>query len=129
MVVPETSESVCAQVNKFIDSLYGQGTFREIDGKRITARVKPRDVPYLLPYTTAQGNPHVQRISEIVHEVAGEPVFNYGYSVADDNVFAAKGIPVISVAAEGGNEHAANEWVSKKSYLELIEIFKKTVQE
>ena len=124
MVTPETPETVLEQVNEFIDRLYSQGTFNEIDGKRITARIKPRDVPYLLPYVTAQDNPHVQRISGIVRKQVGEPVYNYGYSVADENVFASAGIPMISVSAEGGNEHSANEWVSKKSFLELIDIYK-----
>ena len=128
MVVPETPESVLRQINEFIDELYSSGKFQEIDGKRITARIKPRNVPYLLPYVTAQDNPHVQRISEIVRGQVGEPVFNYGYSVADENVFASAGIPMISVSAEGGNEHSANEWVSKKSFLELIGIYKKIIR-
>lgn len=127
MVVPESPESVLQQINEFIDSLYAQGKFKEIDGKRITARIKPRDVPYLLPYVTPVDNPNVQKISDIVRKRVDEPVYSYGNSVADENVFAAQGIPMISVAAEGGNEHSANEWVSKKSFLEMIEIYKEII--
>jgi acetylornithine deacetylase/succinyl-diaminopimelate desuccinylase-like protein len=129
MVVPETPESVLEQINVFIDGLYAEGKFQEIDGKKITARIKPREVPYLLPYVTPVENLFVQRIRSIVQEKVGEPVYSYGNSVADENVFAAHGIPMISVAAEGGNEHSANEWVSKKSFLELIEVYKKMIQE
>jgi len=124
MVVPETPESILETMQNFIDGLYERGIFTEIDGRRITVRIKPRDVPYLMPYVTSSDNPHAVLISDIVRTQLGEPVYNYGRSVADENIFSNAGIPMISIGPKGGNEHSANEWVSKSSYLQLIEVLK-----
>ena len=37
------------------------------------------------------------------------------------------GLPVVTVGPVGGNQHSANEWIEKKSYLELIEVLRKIV--
>lgn len=124
MVTPETPESVLKSTQEFIDSLYIRGVFSEIDGKRIKVKLKERKIPYLLPYVTPKENPYVKILSRIILEKIGEPVYNYGTSVADENVFAANGVPMISIGPSGGNEHASNEWVSKNSYLKLIDILK-----
>lgn len=124
MVTPETPESVVHSMQQFVDGLYMRGVFSEIGGKRISVRLKQREVPYLLPYVTSNSNPHVAIISDIVRRQIGEPVYNYGRSVADENIFSNAGIPMISIGPKGGNEHSANEWVSKSSYLQLIDVLK-----
>jgi len=130
LVGPETPETARVDVQKFIDSLYDSGEFREIDGRRIVVGVKPREVPYLLPYTTANSSELVNRVGVAVRGVTNsEPRFVYGASVADENIFAMHGLPVVTVGPVGGNQHQANEWVTKKSYLELIEVLKKIVHE
>ncbi len=123
MVTPETPESVLEMTNAFISQLYAQEIFREIGGKRISARLKERKTPYLAPYITSRENVFVQRLSEIVRSKIGEPVYTYGTSVADENVFAAK-IPMVSIGPKGDGEHTCNEWVSKSSYLTLIEVLR-----
>lgn len=124
MVTPETPQTVLEKTDNFIAQLYAEGKFSEIDGRRISACIKERKTPYLSPYVTPQENPYVQKLSSIVREKIGEPVYNYGASVADENVFAALGMPMISVGPKGADEHTCNEWVSKSSYLTLIDVLK-----
>jgi len=125
LVTPETPESALAGVQKFIDSLYWSGEFREIEGRKITAKVKPREVPYLLPYTTPNSSELANRVCSAVKEVTSEaPRFVYGASVADENIFAMRGLPVVTVGTVGGNQHTADEWIEKQSYLTLIEVLK-----
>lgn len=125
LVTPETPESALIEVQKFIDSLYQSGEFREVDGRKITARVKPREVPYLLPYTTPNSSDLANRVCGAVRAVTNsEPRFVYGASVADENIFAMRGLPVVTVGPVGGNQHTADEWIEKQSYLTLIEVLK-----
>ncbi|MBU1166759.1 M20/M25/M40 family metallo-hydrolase [Candidatus Micrarchaeota archaeon] len=127
MVTPETVESVVISTQKYIDEMYQKGMFKEIDGKRIVVRAKPRKVPYLMPYVTSKDNEYARKISDIVRRRVGEPRDNYGMSVADENVFANAGVPMISIGPKGGNEHMANEWISESGYLKLIEILKEFI--
>lgn len=125
LVTPETPESALKETQEFIKRLYSKGKFREIDGKRISARLKERKTPYIAPFVTEKNNPYVMKLAEAVRQKFGTaPIYGYGMSVADENIFAACGVPVAVVGAKGGNEHAANEWVSKSSYLELIDVLK-----
>jgi succinyl-diaminopimelate desuccinylase len=124
LVIPETQESVLAELKKFIDSLYASGEFKEIDGRRISVKIKERKTPYLMPYVIDKEDQFVQQFVRVIKEKIGEPIYSYGYSVADENIIATKGIPIVSVGPVGGNEHAANEWISKASYLALIDVLK-----
>ncbi|MDO8554296.1 MAG: M20/M25/M40 family metallo-hydrolase [Candidatus Micrarchaeota archaeon] len=124
-IPPETSESVLNELRVFIDSLYSSGQFKEIEGKRITVKLKERKTPYLDPYVTNKEHSFVKRLATAVtvyHKC--EPIYNYGSSVADENVFAKIGLPVVTIGSLGGNEHSADEWVSKQSYFDLIEILR-----
>ena len=125
LVTPETPESALEEIQEFIKRLYSEEKFLEIDGKRISARLKERKTPYIAPFVTEKNNPYVMKLAEAVRQKFGTaPIYGYGMSVADENIFAACGVPVVVVGAKGGNEHAANEWVSKSSYLELIDVLK-----
>ncbi|MBI5227151.1 M20/M25/M40 family metallo-hydrolase [Candidatus Micrarchaeota archaeon] len=123
LIFPETIESARKQIEGKINELYEQKKVREIDGKRARLILKPRDVPYLLPYIIPETNEHVKKLSRaVVKTLDAEPRFNYGLTVADENMIAMQGIPTITYGPIGGGEHSNNEWVSKKSYLELIEV-------
>lgn len=124
MVTPETPESVLKSTSEFIHSLYADGKFSEIDGKKIIIRLKQRKTHFLAPYLTPQDNPHAQKLASIIREKIGEPIYNYGTSVADENIFAAYGVPMISIGPRGGDEHTHKEWMSKSSYLQLIDILR-----
>lgn len=125
LVVPEDPESACRHVQEFVDSLYANGDFSEMAGRRIRVRVKPRNVPYLMPYVTGQDNRFAQRAGSVFES----PRYVYGATVADENVFSATGLPVVTLGPVGGNEHSANEWVSKESYIQLIGHIRKFIQQ
>jgi acetylornithine deacetylase/succinyl-diaminopimelate desuccinylase-like protein len=126
LVVPENAETALKHLQEFLDSLYSSGELSEIDGKRASVRIKPRDYPYLMPYITAKDDEFAKKFSA---SVDGEPVYNYGWSVADESILASTGIPLVTLPPAGGNEHQADEWVSKNSYLQVIRTLKKFIQQ
>jgi len=116
LVPPETTELVLRQVTEMIEGL-------NLRSKVEVSLVK-RDTPFCMPYLTEVNHPFVQMISEIMREKY-EVVYNYGASVADENYFSSRlNIPVVVIGPRGGNDHAANEWVSLSSIDELAEIFR-----
>jgi succinyl-diaminopimelate desuccinylase len=123
LVTPETPESVLKELRGFIADLYSRKIFNEIDGRSMRADIRPRKTPYLAPYVTEVSSPIVKRLAASVEKEGGRPFFNYGASVADENVFASKGIPVVSLGPEGAAYHAADEWVSRASFERLIRIY------
>lgn len=129
LVVPETAESAQKHIEQKINELYDKGMMKEIDGRRATIRVNPREVPYLMPYETPKENKHVVKLARTIEKTLGaKAVYNYGLSVADENLLAMQNIPVISYGPIGEGEHSNGEWVSKKSYLELIEVLKEFIR-
>jgi len=125
LVVPENAESARKHIEDRINQLYAGGMMQEANSKRATIRVKPREVPYLMPYATPEDNKHVKQLSAVIDKTLGAKTqYNYGLSVADENLIAMQGIPVISYGPIGEGEHSNGEWVSKKSYLELIDVLK-----
>ncbi|MFH1784970.1 MAG: M20/M25/M40 family metallo-hydrolase [Candidatus Micrarchaeota archaeon] len=127
LVLPETAESVRDDLQSTINKLYDDGTLR--NQKRATVKVKPREVPYLLPYVTSKENQNVQKLANLIKEKLGvEANYNCGMSVADENLIAMQGIPIITYGPIGSGEHSCGEWVSKKSYLELIEVLKAFIE-
>src|SRR3989338_6294656 len=125
LVVPETADGVRKEIQKKIDELYAKGVLKEVDGKRAIISVKPREVPYLMPYLTPEDDPNVKQLSRVIEKkLATKVKYNYGLSVADENLIAMQNIPIVSYGPIGEGEHSNGEWVSKKSYLELIEVLK-----
>jgi acetylornithine deacetylase/succinyl-diaminopimelate desuccinylase-like protein len=114
LVIPENAESGSASLQQIANRTTN----------RASVSVVPREVPYLMPYITSQQNEYVQRLANIVEQQIGNPNYSYGYSPADENLFAMQNLPVISYGPIGSNQHSADEWVSKKSYLELIQVLK-----
>ena len=127
LVTPQTPESVLQEVELFISQLYAEGKFAPIAGKRITARLKGRKTPYLAPYVTPKDNAQVKRVAEIIGRRIGPVHYSYGASVADDNVIAGAGVPLFSIGPIGGGEHSCDEWISKKSYLQLIDVIREFI--
>ncbi len=125
LVVPETADGVRKEIQKKIDELYAKGLLKEVDGKRAIIDIKPREVPYLLPYLTPEDDSNVKQLSRVIEKkLATKVQYNYGLSVADENLIAMQNIPIVSYGPIGEGEHSNGEWVSKKSYLELIEVLK-----
>lgn len=128
LVTPETPESVLAEIESFIDSLYSKGIFKEIDSKRISVKIKERKTPYLPPYVTSENDPTVIRLAKIINSKIGKCDFVYGASVADENVFSISGIPILGYCPIGHQYHSADEWVSKSSYLQIVDVLTEFVK-
>ena len=125
LVVPETAETARKHIEDKINDLYKRGIMKEANDKRAAIRVRPRQVPYLMPYATSENNEQVRRLTSTIEKTLNvKSQFNYGLSVADENLVAMQGIPVISYGPIGEGEHSNGEWVSKRSYLELIDVLK-----
>ncbi|MBD3210152.1 M20/M25/M40 family metallo-hydrolase [Candidatus Micrarchaeota archaeon] len=126
LVTPETPESVLQVYKSFLEELYSGGRLEEANG-RAAVRIRPRENPYLMPYVTPGETRFAQEFAGAVRKEAGEPVFNYGHSVADECILASTGIPLVTLPPVGGNEHQADEWVSRSSYLRMAAILRKFI--
>ncbi len=115
MVPPETKEGVLEELKKAISKF-------QKDNINISVSIKTRKTPFLDAYITDKKNPFVKKISKIIKNKYGSVSYNYGRSVADECHFASLGFPVITIGPKGANDHNPEEWLSKKSYLELIDI-------
>ncbi|MFH1306084.1 MAG: M20/M25/M40 family metallo-hydrolase [Candidatus Micrarchaeota archaeon] len=127
MVPPENAEIVLGKIRKEIREMYRKGVFK-CKGRKIEVRIKPRASPYLEPYYTPKENRHVQLLQNIVGKEVGKPVLVYGMSTADECVIASRGVPVITYGACGGNAHKADEWVSRKSLLDVVKVLGRFIE-
>ncbi len=75
-----------------------------------------RPTPLASAYAVADDEPLIKQIQMLAQQTLDldlEPVL--GVSVADENVLATLGIPVLSLAPVGGRSHRAGEWLSLRS--------------
>ncbi|MGV8176183.1 MAG: M20 family metallopeptidase [Candidatus Bilamarchaeaceae archaeon] len=114
MVPPETPESVLKEMQAFL---------RKNGIRDAAVRLKRRETPFLPAYMTDPKSGFVKRVGRAVRaELGKEPVRNYGLSVADENAIATRGVPVVTIGPKGKDDHSHKEWVSKRSYLELVRV-------
>ena len=86
--------------------------------------IKSRKTPYLEGYEF-KTFPYKKTLEEVINKHTGKKMtLNTRKSVGDDNVLATLKIPVITWGPEGGNEHAANEYVMLKSLDTLANMYK-----
>ncbi|MBN1234200.1 MAG: M20/M25/M40 family metallo-hydrolase [Candidatus Coatesbacteria bacterium] len=124
IVSPDNEKSCLEKINRIIDNLYERGIFKTINDRRITAKLFPRETPYLLPYTTDEKNQIVKTFIKATGRIFGKIPVRYGLSVADENVFAEKlSIPIVVSGPYGGCEHHFDEWVEPQSLLYLRDSF------
>ncbi len=120
LVPPETPESAVVQIQHLLQDLKTSGMLK---GEAVAA-LKPRKTPFLKPYATEKSHAFTQFIEWCVKEVFGEVYYQYGFSVADDNIFGADlNLPVITIGPKGQGCHGAGEYVLRSSYEELIRIY------
>lgn len=128
LVLPETPEDALRDVQRYLERLYEQGVLTPQRGKRVTAKLAERETPYYQPYLTDEHLPLIQRLLRRV-QAFGEVCVGYGLSVADENIFGGiNNIPTVTLGPQGGNEHTANEWVSKQSLAERIAIYRDVIE-
>lgn len=125
LVPPETPESVLAEVQRYIDTLYAKGTVVPRQGKTARATFAERSTPYYPPYITEEDTPQVKALLQRLSKHFDEVGLGYGLSVADENIFGGLNkLPTVTLGPRGGNEHGANEWVSKHSLAQLIIVYR-----
>lgn len=114
MVPPETPESVLKEMQAFLM----RNGIRGAD-----VRLKKRETPFLPAYMTNPESGFVKKVGKAVRAELGKgPVRNYGLSVADECAIATRKVPVVTIGPKGKDEHTHKEWVSEKSYLELVRV-------
>jgi len=130
LVPPETPESARRDMEHLVELLYQEGQLSRADDMPITVAIPARRTPYLQPYATSQHDPFAQLVETVVRERLGAVIYNYGLSVADENVYGAVlDLPVVVVGPAGGNSHAPDEWVSVASVEQLTDIYRAVLQE
>jgi acetylornithine deacetylase/succinyl-diaminopimelate desuccinylase-like protein len=124
LVPPETPASALEEVQRYVDTLYAEGTVTPRQGKTATVTLAERSTPYYPPYLTDEDIPQVKALLQRLSKHFDKVKIGYGLSVADENIFGGLNkLPTVTLGPCGGNEHSANEWVSKRSLAQLITVY------
>jgi len=126
LVYPENSISLKEKLEKYILSLQ-EKEYQNKNSKFELSYVN-RPTPFLEPFSVDENNNFVKIVTQAVRKIYEEYYYNYGNSVADENIFGNLGIPTLTVGALGDNHHCAEEWVSLESIKHLIGIYKLVLQ-
>lgn len=129
LVPPQHVDSELLRIQQFIDNLYNNKILIPINGQKVQVELVRRETTYLSSYITEETEPHVSQVLNILKKVYSAIVINYGGSVGDECIFATKNIPIITLGAEGENEHAANECTTILSLERLVEAYKAMISE
>lgn len=87
--------------------------------------IKPNEIKYYLPYSF-EAFPYQAILGAVVKQHTGEEMeLHFRPSLADDNILAALGKPIITWGPVGYNEHAPNENVNFESVVALAAMYKK----
>ena len=110
----ETKEDVIAMMEQVV---------RDLDLKaEFTFTVQK---PFYPPFEVPEGNEDVIRLRQIIKKVTGSdtPV-GYGDGVCDSNYIVPEGgIPTVCYGPEGGNMHAADEWVDIEKIRTVLKVY------
>jgi acetylornithine deacetylase/succinyl-diaminopimelate desuccinylase-like protein len=86
--------------------------------------LKPRKTPYLQGYYF-ESFPYFTEIGNIIKKFTHKNMkLETRVSVADDNVLATLGIPILTWGPDGGNAHTANEFVNMDSLDILAKMYR-----
>ena len=127
LVPPDTGTKAKGRVEELIRRLKSNGTL----GRRtaVAVSIAKRETPYIDPYETRLSDERVRQVIQIVDERCGTHHINYGSSVADDNIISnVLHVPVITIAPNGDNPHAENEWVSRKGLGEVASLYAELIE-
>lgn len=131
LVAESIGMSVCGLASAEIEVLLGAGdSVEDVNSilsaldERVEIMPKPRKTPYLEGYYF-DTFPYQDQIAQIVHAETGKAMtLHERSSVGDDNVLASLGIPVITWGPDGGNAHAADEYVDLESLRQLSKMYR-----
>lgn len=95
------------------------------------AELRPWERPTPLPpaYAIDSATPSVSRIQAQAEDLLGHALpLAFGLSVADENVLATLGLPVLSLAPVGSASHRAGEWVSAASLARVTALYQRLIE-
>jgi succinyl-diaminopimelate desuccinylase len=93
------------------------------------ANIKIADTIISDPVVNKLDDPAIASFTRSIQTVTGaRPGEVMSYAGADARHLAVKGIPCAIVRPPGGNLHGPGEWVDKKGFLQLIDIYKDYLQ-
>lgn len=124
MIPSQNTERVRKDLEDFIKKLYLKGVLEKSLAKRCIVKIKSRMTPYILPYTVSKKNKYIRLVEKISKARFGTIMYEYTKSVADQNVLANAGIPIITIGPLGGNAHQTEEWVSVSSLKHVANFYK-----
>ena len=127
LVNPDNSDLLQNKLNRFIKGLYDKKVLIKGDKEFEIEKVK-RPTPFLEPFIVDKDSIFLKVATEAVKEVYGRYEYNYGKSVADENVFGFMNIPTLTIGPLADNHHSAEEWVSLDSIEKLAEIYRKVLE-
>ncbi|RDI72678.1 M20 family metallopeptidase [Halopelagius longus] len=118
VVVGETEEDVRADAERVVSEL---GVESEVD---VGFREAPSDDIRYGPYVTDEDHPLVTSLAAATREVTGEdPAYGYFSSVGDFNYLGDRaGLPTVILGPDGGNIHAAGEFVRLDDVVEVADV-------
>lgn len=125
LVHGETPKNIEISINTFIKKLYQQNILDSSLKGKLVVQLKQRKTPYILPYAISKNNSYVRLVKILSLSLFGKADLDYTKSVADQNVLANIGIPIITIGPIGGNAHQVGEWVSVSSLKEVANFYKK----
>ena len=98
---------------------------------KVDIRLRPRDLPYMEPFSIPEDMDLVQTIRGHYKDVVGEDLpCAYDLSVCASNILAGSlGIPTVTFGPSGGNMHMANEYGYLSHVLACKEIYIRTVKD
>lgn len=83
-----------------------------------------RPTPMAPGYWLSPTHPLVGRVQNLMGRFRGQVLPEVmGVSVADENILARSGKPVLSLAPVGGNSHRADEWLSASSLQQTLSLY------
>ena len=122
LVPPSTTKDVLSRIEDTIEMLRSKGRLNALT--KVVVNVRKRETPYIEPYVGDLKDQKISKVLRLIRENIREPFVNYGSSVADDNILSnVIRKPIVTIGPTGGNEHAQNEWVSRKSLKELVKVY------
>lgn len=122
LVGKQTPKGLEMELKEFVTKLYAQNVLEKSLQNKFSVQLKDRETPYITPYVVSKRNKYVRIVEALAISMFGKVKFDYTKSVADQNVLANGGIPIITIGPIGGKAHQAGEWVSITS-LNTVAIF------
>ncbi len=125
-----SQEDGLRMLRTLIDELYRTGELRPVwlsgRERRAEVRLRERPTPAAPAYAAPADHPFTRFVREVIERTVGFQNYNFGDSVADENVLAMHrpGLPILNISPIGEDCHKAGEWVDVESVRRLVEVYR-----